>query len=523
VRAWSLAVAAALAAPVLLHPPALNQGVYLYVGRLILEGGVPYRDVFEPKGPLLYAVYAVMQAALPAGWVPGVLQLLTAIGAGGLAGHLAGRRAGPGAGLLAAGFAAAALPAWSSFAGAPASPLWSGEAEDLTTALGLGAVVLLEPRGGSRPKALGAGLLLGLGLVTKQTHVFVAGAVILGLGRVEIRRAALAAVAAALPVALVAVLFAALGAGSDLWTATVAWPLFGYGGVDAEAGWARAAGAALDLERVRLLGLAGVGVLAGRGRAKLGLVELAFVGALFSALLQGRGWPYHFEPALGFGAVLAAEALAPGLARLERRFPRLSHPPARAAAAVGLAALVAAGSPRGYAAAWRRVQVALLEGPAVARAAFTDTAATEAELEALARHLRARAEPSDGLFVWGMHARLHLDTGLAPPGRFVFALPLAVPGRLAERFRAEEARAFAARPPRFVLYTAAPGAPAAPPPLGAPAPPPSAGRLLWDGRALVPRFSELHARLRARYRRAARFGRLVLLERRAGRRLESRP
>ncbi len=42
-----------------LFTPQTNQGIYLYIGWLMLHGGAPYRDVFDNKGPLLYLVNAL--------------------------------------------------------------------------------------------------------------------------------------------------------------------------------------------------------------------------------------------------------------------------------------------------------------------------------------------------------------------------------------------------------------------------------------------------------------------------------
>jgi hypothetical protein len=46
-------------APLYEPVPARDQGVYLYVGQQILDGKVPYRDVWDHKGPLVYYVNAL--------------------------------------------------------------------------------------------------------------------------------------------------------------------------------------------------------------------------------------------------------------------------------------------------------------------------------------------------------------------------------------------------------------------------------------------------------------------------------
>src|SRR5260370_11092846 len=56
-------LAAALLLPSLFYPLARDQGVFAYVGSVILKGGCPYRDVWEVKPPGIYYTYAAILAA----------------------------------------------------------------------------------------------------------------------------------------------------------------------------------------------------------------------------------------------------------------------------------------------------------------------------------------------------------------------------------------------------------------------------------------------------------------------------
>ena len=40
------------------NPTGTDSTVFLYIGRLILHGGIPYRDAFDHKGPLVYLLDA---------------------------------------------------------------------------------------------------------------------------------------------------------------------------------------------------------------------------------------------------------------------------------------------------------------------------------------------------------------------------------------------------------------------------------------------------------------------------------
>jgi hypothetical protein len=74
-----LLVALAVLAPIapLYQPvPARDQGVYLYVGQQILEGKIPYRDVWDHKGPLVYYIDALGLWATGSAWGVWLLEII---------------------------------------------------------------------------------------------------------------------------------------------------------------------------------------------------------------------------------------------------------------------------------------------------------------------------------------------------------------------------------------------------------------------------------------------------------------
>ena len=84
------------------EPVSHDPGQYLYVGQTILDGGTPYADAANNKGPLLYLLFAAIKLASGTS-VAGmrvVLALLTALAALAVAGYVA-RAAGRAAGVLA--------------------------------------------------------------------------------------------------------------------------------------------------------------------------------------------------------------------------------------------------------------------------------------------------------------------------------------------------------------------------------------------------------------------------------------
>lgn len=39
--------------------PGRDSGVFLYIGQQILDGSIPYRDIWDHKGPVIYYINAV--------------------------------------------------------------------------------------------------------------------------------------------------------------------------------------------------------------------------------------------------------------------------------------------------------------------------------------------------------------------------------------------------------------------------------------------------------------------------------
>jgi len=164
-RLWLVLLLAlfALAGLVILPLPLLrDQGIYAYVAWGWVNDRIPYRDAFEHKGPLLYAVYAAaLTFSKGAMWGPNLADLLArtsavffAYGAGA---RLLGRRAG----LYAALFTA--LPLGAVFN----SCWWNAEAETFMLPL-LPLSFALALRAGSLSRFL-AGFLSAQAAALKPT------------------------------------------------------------------------------------------------------------------------------------------------------------------------------------------------------------------------------------------------------------------------------------------------------------------------------------------------------------------
>ena len=211
---WVAATLVALVVrlPSLRDVMGLDVSVYATLGSEWLQGAVPYRDLFDHKGPLTYELYALFDLLLPS--LPVALRLaliaLFAVSAWQLAALVerhAGRRA-----------AWCAAVAYAIGASSPALDGVDPNTEQLALPL-LVACVDLADRG--RPAAAaGAGAALAAAAMLKPTYALV-GLVALVLLRRSPRALAAAAAGGLLTAAAVLAPLAVAGALDDAWDAVV--------------------------------------------------------------------------------------------------------------------------------------------------------------------------------------------------------------------------------------------------------------------------------------------------------------
>ncbi|RMG09516.1 MAG: hypothetical protein D6731_19355 [Planctomycetota bacterium] len=317
--AVGLVVALLLArAPSLSEP--LNEDITLYslVANEVLHGRALYTEVFEAKGPFLYACYAAAIAL--AGCTPLAPYLLSCVfgticlaGAYAVGGALRGDRT---AGWLAAGL-------WVVVGGDGWLQGETPNAELFVNACTLGgwALLLKADVASSRRLrwALAAGFLLAAGSAFKQNAAFLAASLaagwIVGAERGRPRREA---VASALCVALsglglwlvLALVFLASGRLGDLWTATVAYPRF-------HVGQSMLDNLVSGLPRLfpawtlRSLGLLLLAILLGlpgwkRERRLLATFVALALGTLLTHLTPGKLFPHYWQHWLPLFVVGAA-------------------------------------------------------------------------------------------------------------------------------------------------------------------------------------------------------------------------
>ena len=437
--------------------PQEDAGVFLYAGQLILDGGLPYRDVWDHKPPLVYLLDA-LGLLLGGGSIVGVwaLQVLGYVVAS-VIGHRSFARAyGPRAALFGTLAWMLAAPGILLHEGSFANfvQIFAAPLQFIALALFLDEDV--RQRRTWRSVAIGATAAIAL-LLTPTILGLWAGLALFvvggRLGRGSVRRAldrgAAMAAGAALPLLVAGIALAGAGIFGDAWDQAVRYNATYAGSVT----WAdRAASLAFGL---RLLGSGGLLIVAvaGAGWALLALGDrtllprasparrltcVALLALPIEVLLgssSGREHGYYWLaalPTLGVLAAFAAFAFQERTAPLVAR--RLRRPPA--AVAAGAFALAVA-------------LLALLPAPLMARvAAVAEDGLTSSAVD----YVRQHTAPDDTLLVWGSRTAVNVVAGRRSPTRYVYQYaPLSTRGYDPRPHVSELTRVLDERPPTMII------------------------------------------------------------------------
>ncbi|HEV8229718.1 MAG TPA: hypothetical protein VGQ86_07150, partial [Candidatus Limnocylindria bacterium] len=391
---------AALATGVLLpnfpsgRVPAEDAGVFFYAAQRLLDGGAPYRDVWDHKPPGAYFVDAL---GLALGGVVGVWIVQVAfVVAAALLGYRALRAA--------FGEAPALLGSVAWIVALPRLALEDGVQTSFVELFGLplqfGALLLYGRGSPSAGRALAIGVLGGLAMVFKPTLVGIWIAITLVIALSHRSRAAGPIAAMALgvlaPLALVALWAIARGAFGEMvdqvLTYNSAYSRFAPLGERVEA---IASGFRLTLPSGAAPVAAGAAVYAVASRRwappllALGLIALPLEIALGAT---GRGYHYYFIAWLPAIAVMVAFAASEVVRRLSWRSARV--------ALLAIALLMS-------------IQPALL----VTRLARIGD---DGRFRAAAAYVAANTRPSDTVLVWGSHTEVLFLARRLSPTRYVY-------------------------------------------------------------------------------------------------------
>jgi hypothetical protein len=476
----ALVIAAAL--PILTYPLGRDQGEFAVIGRGLLAGKIPYVDLWNPKPPAVFLVYAAAialfgETAAAVRAIDLIIMPPTLLAAAWI-----GRRALGGAG----GWLAAALLALAYFN----ETFWTLSQNDGIALLpmALAAVCALKAGEGGRVGwALAGGALCGVVIGFKYPFALFPAALMVWLiahrdeplrarlCNAAVRRSAVVFALGAAAVLLIGALWlAALGALDDLIESarvTVGYTALTLNPVDLGAALSTAVGYRWAHWGV-VLTLAGVGLIAliQRRTAQRGvwaLILLWLASGLGVLLAQGKAYDYHWLPMLPPLALLAARGAA--------ALPILGH-------FFRKSDLDSAGEPRIITSSswigrtgWRAetlVQTAIIAGTVGAlgvvlwmRALPYLTGAEDRdayfsrfqggefiadESARMADFLRERVTRGDSLFIWGFRPEVYYLSGLQPAVRFIFNYPLVADWYPAE-WRGETVGILWAALPPYVL------------------------------------------------------------------------
>jgi hypothetical protein len=412
----------------------VDESVSALIAASWLEGGVPYRDAIDQRGPVTYLIYAAVFAATSVYDMAAVhWALLLLILASCFVVFRLGRRLRPGAAGAAVGYLAALLVAVSSFTYRRSQMLAFHTEWPLLLFAAL--AMLLVWRGlahGRRRDLVAAGACFAVGFLAKQPGLFDAGAAALFVLLWQHRRGTLwsadtlrkaAGLAAGFfaVVGLAVAYFAARGALGDFvfyfwtynvehYTAIVPWSErldaidpFNHGRHYLTANPLLLLGSAVSIAA------AAAGWFRHRRTDGRLLLALWFLFGYFGASYSGRNFGHYFIQIIAPACLLAAWA---GVDAWRALAPRRERWRGRADLAVaGRAALVAA-LVLGLA-----IPLVRFSGEIAGRTLWTERTAPPARVRLLAA-IRERTAPGDSIFVWGYYPELYVLAPRRPASRY---------------------------------------------------------------------------------------------------------
>ncbi|MGE5636599.1 MAG: hypothetical protein ACM3UV_06640 [Nocardioidaceae bacterium] len=426
------ATAAVARAPTLSSTVPADAGAYLYIGRLMRDGGLPYVDAIDNKGPLTYSLFALLDAVVDGSSAAVRVALIAfaavaALGVAGYVGRLAGRATGVAAGLVFAVVGSApwqgSSPNTEQFGAAPMTiAWWLSTRRELASAVAAGALVA-------------AATLMNVGFAACAVPV----ALELARGQPGRRRAALAGALAG-GVAVVAAVGLWLAARGAL--GTMLEQYLGYGGDALSGAVAATPRFARRIEvphlALVLMGLAGC-LVAARGpryrRAATGAglwIALMLVRAKLSPY-DGDPFLHHYypmTPGIAAGLALGGAALWTHEGRFSRR--------ARAAAIAAIATFVA-------------IAYVIVPSIRFERLAYKED---PRELRAAADLVRARTTRDDRILVSGYAPQVYWLAGRDAASR-LFSVPrfgfVSRNGNFRTTYRARRQAELLRRPPAAIV------------------------------------------------------------------------
>jgi hypothetical protein len=439
-------------------PLGRDQANFAWVGRVILDGGVPYRDAWDVKGPLSYYLYALDLAIFGSNAVSiRVLDLISVLLCCWLLRRLILRLNGEdtfGANC------ATILFALLYYAGG----FWCTVQPDEWGGMLILPVVMLLLDSPWTPRwiMLAAGGLVALAALFKPTFLLFlvlpvlcpAGDPTRWIDRLRLVGYYLLAFNLVIGASMLALsqLSGGLGDFSDL----LRFLYFSYHpprSLSSE--WVALSFALWYGGLLIPLLLAPIGVVlmrrAGQGRS-VTVIASWFALTVLLVVIQGRYWPYHWIPADIAIAALSGVVFTSAGRRLVVRGPGLLGSRALALL-ICMAALTLAGKP---------ALLASYEWPSYVfgletRYQYLTDVTTPWDYwayERLSAYIVSHSDPNDRVLMWGWDAFVNVLSARKSPTRFGYSLPLVTAGPLHSRYRALFLAEIEHSPPRYIIVDA---------------------------------------------------------------------
>lgn len=437
-------------------PLARDQGIFAFAGQAILDGGLPYVDAWEHKGPATHFLYAAAMG-LFGSTAFGVrlfdIALTIAMATGAWAfGRARGR---PWWGLL------TGLFVWVAFGGG----FWhTAQVEGwLAYALLLAMFALwLEPTRHAPIAMVAVGVVLATGVLIKPNFALMAPIVLVGCAT-RWRALGWVAIGAAATLGAALALFGAAGALAALWDAVV---VFNLGSHISRGSWTATRVFNLMFEpfgwpdenapalwMLQLMAVIGAASMWRSDRRGFWILVTGAVCGWVTGVSQVKGFFYHSMVLYAVVAAFAAEAVttliqADGTTDRSIRWRQ-------GVVALAMAALVLATQPLYFAAHWLQYRAGLQTKTAYERSFcedYDDLGFCHRDLAAAAAFLRERTRADERVYMWGMDALMHLEAGRRSPTRFGFnyAIVGGAPAYATPK-KAEVMAALTARPPAAIV------------------------------------------------------------------------
>ena len=442
-------------------PFGVDNGLHAWQGSVLVDGGLPYRDAFDGRGPLVMYGYALAQLAFGANtWGVRVLDLaLLALGTASVA-----RAARETTSAWMAAAVAFLFVFWYA-----AQPPGSLAQPDGWVAMLLSAALCpwLSQAPPTRTRIVLSGILIGLGVLAKP---FYGAYLILPLASIvwsassmprKLGESALLVAAFAAPIVGCLAAFAAAGILPDFYRAYLLYNLKTYapgaslGPVSRLLAVVEYFTATRPAAALLPLVLAACALLWSSARR---LVAFSVAWLLISVglvALQGRFWSHHWLIAIPPTCLLAGQCAAAAW-----RASTGAAAPGRRAVVLVTAALLVVTS---VTAALHTLRWGLMVTGRSARAEYWDyftgyadarTTSFRAQ-EEVAGYLRRRLPPSSSVLVWGYGTSINYLSALPSPSPFPFPLPLVAPSELREGFRSQFMTRLGHTPPCVVVVSGA--------------------------------------------------------------------